>query len=66
MAGEAAAQVFIDQFPNGANIVEIGGQSGHDAQIKRHDGFNNAIAGTNIKVIDYRHQLSGQQQKQWL
>lgn len=54
MAGEAAAKAFIDQFPNGANIVEIGGQSGHDAQIKRHDGFNNAIKGTNIKVIDYK------------
>lgn len=54
MAGEAAAKAFIDKFPNGATIVEIGGQSGHDAQIKRHDGFNNAIKGTNIKVIDYK------------
>jgi ABC-type sugar transport system substrate-binding protein len=54
MAGEAAAQAFISNFPNGANIVEIGGQSGHDAQIKRHDGFNNAIAGSKITVIDYK------------
>lgn len=53
-AGEAAAKAFIDKFPNGANIVEIGGQSGHDAQIKRHDGFNNAIKGSKIKVIDYK------------
>jgi ribose transport system substrate-binding protein len=54
MAGEASAQAFIEKFPNGANVVEIGGQSGHDAQIKRHDGFNKAIKGTNIKVIDYK------------
>lgn len=53
-AGEAAAKAFMDKFPNGANIVEIGGQSGHDAQIKRHDGFNNAIKGSKIKVIDYK------------
>ncbi len=53
MAGEQAARAFINQFPNGANIVEIGGQSGHDAQIKRNTGFNSIIAGTNIEVIDY-------------
>jgi ABC-type sugar transport system substrate-binding protein len=54
MAGETAAKAFIDKFPDGANIVEIGGQSGHDAQIKRHDGFNNAIKDSKIKVIDYK------------
>jgi len=54
MAGEAAAKAFIDQFPNGANIVEIGGQAGHDAQNKRHDGFNNVIKDSKIKVIDYK------------
>ncbi len=54
MAGEAAAKAFMDKFPEGANIVEIGGQSGHDAQIKRHDGFNNAIKDSKIKVIDYK------------
>ena len=53
-AGEAAAQAFMDHFPDGATIVEIGGQSGHDAQIKRHDGFNNAIKNSNIQVIDYK------------
>jgi ABC-type sugar transport system substrate-binding protein len=54
MAGETAAKAFMDKFPNGANIVEIGGQAGHDAQIKRHDGFNNAIKGSKIVVIDYK------------
>ena len=54
LAGETAAQSFINKFPNGANIVEIGGQAGHDAAIKRHDGFNEVIKGTNIKVLDYK------------
>ncbi len=54
MAGQQAAQAFIKAFPNGAKIVEIGGQAGHDAQIKRHDGFNSAIAGSKIQVIDYK------------
>ena len=53
-AGETAAKSFLKQFPNGANIVEIGGQSGHDAAIKRHDGFNAAIKGGKITVLDYK------------
>jgi ABC-type sugar transport system substrate-binding protein len=53
-AGETAAKAFIKQFPNGANIIEVGGQAGHDAAIKRHDGFNKALQGTNIKVMDYK------------
>jgi ribose transport system substrate-binding protein len=54
MAGQQAAKAFMDHFPNGARIVEIGGQAGHDAQIKRHDGFNGAIKGSKIQVIDYK------------
>jgi ribose transport system substrate-binding protein len=54
MAGQQAAAAFIKKFPNGAKIVEIGGQAGHDAQIKRHDGFNTAIKGSKIQVIDYK------------
>ncbi|GAB6277898.1 MAG: substrate-binding domain-containing protein [Rectinema sp.] len=54
MAGQQAAQAFINAFPNGAKIVEIGGQAGHDAQIKRHDGFNTAIKGSKIQVLDYK------------
>jgi ribose transport system substrate-binding protein len=52
-AGEAAAEAFMKKFPNGATIVEVGGQAGHDAQIKRHTGFNNEIKGSKIQVIDY-------------
>ena len=54
LAGETAAQSFINKFPNGASIVEIGGQAGHDAAIKRHDGFNAVIKGTNINILDYK------------
>ncbi len=54
MAGQQAAAAFMKKFPNGAKIVEIGGQAGHDAQIKRHDGFNSAIKGSKIQVIDYK------------
>jgi ribose transport system substrate-binding protein len=51
-AGKAAAQTFINQFPDGAKIVEIGGQSGHDAQIKRHDGFMEGLEGSNIELLE--------------
>ena len=54
MAGEAAGQAFLNHFPDGAKVVEIGGQAGHDAQNKRHDGFNKVIAESNINVIDYK------------
>jgi len=56
MAGQQAAQAFMKAFPNGAKIVEIGGQAGHDAQIKRHDGFNGdkGIMGSKIQVLDYK------------
>ncbi len=53
-AGEDAGKAFIDHFPEGAKIVEIGGQAGHDAQLKRHDGFNKAIAGSSIEVLDFQ------------
>lgn len=52
MAGETAGKAFVDAFPNGATIVEVGGQAGHDAQIKRHDGFMKAIEGSKITLLD--------------
>ncbi len=51
VAGEVAAQTFIEQFPEGAKIVEIGGQAGHDAQLKRNQGFQQKISGSNIEVL---------------
>ena len=52
MAGQTAGQAFVDHFPDGATIVEVGGQAGHDAQIKRHDGFVQAIEGSKITLLD--------------
>jgi ABC-type sugar transport system substrate-binding protein len=50
-AGVEAANAFIANFPNGAKIVEVGGQAGHDAQIKRHGAFEPVISNSNIEVL---------------
>lgn len=52
MAGQTAGQAFVDHFPDGATIVEVGGQAGHDAQIKRADGFRQVIDGSKIQLLD--------------
>lgn len=52
MAGEEAAKALMEAFPDGCNVVEVGGQSGHSAQIKRHDGFVSTIEGSNITMLD--------------
>ncbi|MEG1812821.1 MAG: sugar ABC transporter substrate-binding protein [Clostridia bacterium] len=52
MAGETAGRAFTEHFPDGATIVEIGGQAGHDAQIKRHDGFMSVIKDSKITLLD--------------
>ena len=49
--GEIAAQTLMEAFPDGCNVVEVGGQSGHAAQINRHDGFFNTIDDS-INVLD--------------
>jgi len=56
LGGQLAAQQIIKAFPNGAKIVEIGGQAGHNAQLSRHDGFNGdkGIKGSNIQVLDFK------------
>ena len=54
MAGEVAAKELMKAFPDGCKVVEVGGQSGHSAQIKRHDGFVKTIEGTNITLLDTR------------
>ena len=52
MAGELAGQAMAEAFPDGGKIVEIEGQAGYDAQIKRTDGFAAAIEGTNLELLD--------------
>jgi ABC-type sugar transport system substrate-binding protein len=53
--GKTAAKAIMAKFPNGATGIEIGGQAGHDAAIRRHDGFTAGIKGTNITVLDYKN-----------
>lgn len=50
--GQMAAETLIEAFPDGCNVIEVGGQSGHSAQILRHDGFVDVIEGTNINMLD--------------
>lgn len=54
-AGQFAADAIKKQFPDGATGVEVGGQAGHDAAIRRHDGFAQAVEGTNLTVLDYKN-----------
>jgi len=53
--GETAAEAIMAAFPDGATGVEIGGQAGHDAAIRRHDGFRAGIEGADIEVLDYQN-----------
>ena len=53
-AGKNAAKAFIDRFPDGAKVIEVGGTAGTDAQIRRHDGFNAGLEGSKIEVLDYQ------------
>ncbi|AEC01339.1 sugar ABC transporter substrate-binding protein [Parasphaerochaeta coccoides] len=55
-AGAVAANAFIEKFPNGGNIVEIGGQAGHNAQILRHDGFISVMKDhPEFKILDIQN-----------
>ncbi|MCL2066533.1 MAG: sugar ABC transporter substrate-binding protein [Treponema sp.] len=58
LGGEQAGKFVSQKFPNGANFVEVGGQAGHDAQIKRRDGFRAGIA-TNIRILDSQNAPTG-------
>lgn len=51
LSGQVAGEAMIEAFPDGCNVVEVGLQSGIDAQIKRHNGFVDAIEGSKINLI---------------
>ena len=53
-AGLAVGKAMVEAFPNGCNVVEIGGMAGSKAQILRGDGFDEAIANYNINLLDYQ------------
>ena len=59
LAGVTAAQFVIEHFPDGANVVEVGGHAGHAAQIHRRDGFAYGIQGSNIVMIDSQNAPTG-------
>ncbi|MCI8744214.1 MAG: sugar ABC transporter substrate-binding protein [Lachnospiraceae bacterium] len=52
MCGEEAAKALMEAFPDGCKVVEVGGQSGHSAQILRHDGFFDTIDTAKVEVLD--------------
>ena len=58
-AGKQAGEFVAAAFPEGANFVEVGGWDGHNAQIKRHDGFRAGIEGSNIVELDSQNCTSG-------
>ena len=51
LGGQIAAETLMAQFPDGVKVVEVGGQSGHAAQLLRHDGFFNTIDDS-VEVLD--------------
>lgn len=50
--GEWCADWLIENFPDGANVVEIFGAPGSTTAMDRSQGFKDKIEGTNIKLID--------------
>ena len=58
VGGQQAGQFVTQRFPNGARFVEVGGQAGHDAQIKRRDGFRAGIA-QNIQILASQNAPTG-------
>jgi len=51
LGGQQAGQYVSQRFPQGARVVEVGGQAGHAAQINRRDGFRAGMA-QNITILD--------------
>ena len=49
--GELAIQAILEKYPDGCNVVEVEGQAGHDATIKRHTGFTENLEGTGINLL---------------
>ena len=58
LGGEQAGRFISHHFPDDANFVEVGGQNGHDAQIKRYNGFRAGIA-PNIHILDSKNCPTG-------
>jgi ribose transport system substrate-binding protein len=51
-AGQKAGEAIIAKFPDGATGVEIMGNAGEDPAVKRETGFEEAIKGSKITLLD--------------
>ncbi len=49
--GVQAAKFLADKLGGKGNVIEIQGTAGASATVDRHDGFNEGIAGTGLKVV---------------
>jgi ribose transport system substrate-binding protein len=58
LGGVQAGEFVSQNFPNGANFVEVGGQAGHSAANDRHRGFADGIA-SNIRMLDSQFAPTG-------
>ncbi len=54
IAGQQAAKAIVEQFPDGAKVIEVGGAAGTDCQNRRHDGFMQGLEGSKIEVVGYQ------------
>jgi ribose transport system substrate-binding protein len=50
-AGDVVGKWLAQKFPNGAKVAELQGSLGASPTIDRHKGFDEAIAGSPVKVI---------------
>ena len=58
LGGVQAGEFVSQNFPGGANFVEVGGQAGHSAAMARHLGFQEGIAD-NIVMLDSQFAPTG-------
>ena len=49
--GKLALEAILQKYPDGRNVVEVEGQAGHDAAIKRHTGFAENLEGTGLNLL---------------
>lgn len=53
--GRCIGEDLVKKYPDGCNVVEIGGGAGSKTQIERGDGFSEGIANySNINLLDYQ------------
>ncbi|MGV0819478.1 substrate-binding domain-containing protein [Martelella sp. AMO21009] len=53
--GVQAGQFLVDALGGTGNVIEIQGTAGASATVDRHDGFEEALAGSGLTVIASQH-----------